>query len=236
MNPSDLHHLAGAYALDALDADERRAFEAHYPTCEICSREVVEFRETAAVLADEAAVPPPIDLKASILAEVAQTRQLPPVLPPQVDPGPTGRRRRRDIGTAIMAAAAAVLVVVAGALFALRGEPTDEVGDLLAAPDAEVTTLEGATGGLRIVWSPGLARVAVVGDGLEIAPSGLTYALWFLGPDGAAPAGLFEPDDDGTVRSVIAVGPGDPTAWGVTLEPDGGSPQPTGDVLYSGEL
>ena len=66
----DLHHLAAAYALDALEPDERAAFEAHYPSCEICSREVVEFRQTAAVLAAQTATPPPADLRAAVMAEV----------------------------------------------------------------------------------------------------------------------------------------------------------------------
>ena len=39
---ADLHHLAAAYALDALDDIERHEFERHYPTCDICSGEVEE--------------------------------------------------------------------------------------------------------------------------------------------------------------------------------------------------
>ena len=55
----DLHHLAAAYALDALDESQRAEFEAHYPTCEICSAEVAEFRDVAATLAAAEAVEPP---------------------------------------------------------------------------------------------------------------------------------------------------------------------------------
>ena len=42
----DLHHLAGAYTLDALDDDERRAFEEHYPTCDICRAEVEDIHQS----------------------------------------------------------------------------------------------------------------------------------------------------------------------------------------------
>jgi len=55
----DLHHLAAAYALNALDEIERGEFEAHYPTCSICSAEVADYRETAALLAEATATPPP---------------------------------------------------------------------------------------------------------------------------------------------------------------------------------
>lgn len=240
MNPSDLHHLAAAYSLDALDGDERRAFEAHYPSCEICSREVIEFRETAAVLANETALPPPVALKSAIMAEVAATRQLPPVVADQVTTI-TGRRdRRREWGRTVVATAAAVVLAVVGTVAVigltagLGGSGTDEVGDLLAAPDAAVASLEGEGGVLRVVWSPSRDQVAVVGDGVAGAGPGRTYALWFLGPDGAAPAGLFRPDSGGIVRTVLTVADADPDAWGVTIEPDGGSPQPTTEVLFSG--
>ena len=36
MTHPDLHTLTGAYALDALDPDERDAFEAHLPDCDPC--------------------------------------------------------------------------------------------------------------------------------------------------------------------------------------------------------
>ena len=52
MSDIDIHHLAAAYALDALDARERAAFEAHYPSCEVCRADVLEFRSTLAVVAE----------------------------------------------------------------------------------------------------------------------------------------------------------------------------------------
>ena len=42
----DIHQLAAAYALDAVDERERAEFEAHYPTCPVCRPEVAGFRET----------------------------------------------------------------------------------------------------------------------------------------------------------------------------------------------
>ena len=48
---SELHHLAGAYALDALEESERAAFEQHLASCDWCTVEVADFRATAAVLA-----------------------------------------------------------------------------------------------------------------------------------------------------------------------------------------
>ena len=51
MSDIDIHQLAAAYALDAVDERERAEFEAHYPTCPICRPEVAGFRETLSQVA-----------------------------------------------------------------------------------------------------------------------------------------------------------------------------------------
>ena len=57
---SDLHTLAGVYALDALDTGAELArFERHLSRCQSCTTEVRGFRETAARLGMAATLPPP---------------------------------------------------------------------------------------------------------------------------------------------------------------------------------
>ena len=57
---SDIHALSGAYAVDALDDDEREQFEQHLAVCPECRAEVRSFSETAALIAEtEAETPPP---------------------------------------------------------------------------------------------------------------------------------------------------------------------------------
>jgi anti-sigma-K factor RskA len=65
------HVLAGAYALDALDAAERARFERHLTTCRTCPDEVRGFAATATELGLAAAVTPPPALKGRVLADVA---------------------------------------------------------------------------------------------------------------------------------------------------------------------
>src|SRR5690348_1372714 len=72
---TDVHALAGAYALDALTEFERAAFTRHVAGCEACALEVAELAATAARLADLTAESPPPGLKASVLAEIARTPQ-----------------------------------------------------------------------------------------------------------------------------------------------------------------
>lgn len=236
MNQQDLHHLAAAYALDAVTPDERRAFQAHYPSCEICSREVAEFRETAAFLAAGASATPPPDLKERVMAEVANTHQLPVILPDKVIDLAEQRRTKSNLGAALIGAAAAAVVAVLGTVAALRtSSGADTISDLLATPDAVVTSLEGNEGTLRVVWSADRAELAVVGAELADPGPERAYELWFvLDAGGVAPAGLFHPDRDGTVETIINTTRADDIAgFGVTVEPEEGSPQPTSEIIFS---
>ena len=78
MSEMDIHKLTGAYAMDALDDLERARFEQHLATCEDCRAEVAELRETAALLSETVAVPPPAALRESVLAGISQVRPLAP--------------------------------------------------------------------------------------------------------------------------------------------------------------
>jgi anti-sigma factor RsiW len=73
------HTLTGSYALDALESPERERFERHLRHCPSCGAEVRGLRETAARLAQAAAVQPPAALREQVLAAAGRTRQLSPV-------------------------------------------------------------------------------------------------------------------------------------------------------------
>ncbi len=231
---ADLHHLSAAYALDALDDVERQRFENHYPTCDICSADVKDFRDVAAAMASSTATPAPAGLKASVMAEVNQTRQLSPLVPARASDS-----RRAVISKRAIAAAAAVLVLLAGVLAVTLPQNDPTFNDVAESADAVVTMLDplvdGQAGNLQIVWSDDLDQVAVIGSDLRDPGVGKAYALWFLLDDGVAPAGLFRPDD-GSVTIVLDVEDLDTMGWGITIEPAGGSDQPTTDVIFAGTL
>lgn len=85
-NVNDIHLLSGAYAVDALDNDERTAFKAHLETCSSCRVEVIGLREAAIAIAGVAPIEPPIELRSRLLAAVSQTRQLPPIVSEPAQP------------------------------------------------------------------------------------------------------------------------------------------------------
>ena len=231
----DLHHLAAAYALDALDETERREFEAHYPTCAICSAEVSDYRETAARLSELSATAPPPDLKDRLMAEIATTRQIAPIVPERiVDLAERKRRNQPRLRILALAAAAVVAVVgfVGGLQFADSGDDPDAV---LVAADAETLRLEGEAGSARVVWSPSEDRAVLIASDLGDPGTGMAYELWLIDADGPNPTGLFTPDGDGNATVELALGGRSPAAWGITIEPDTGSDQPTGDILLVAE-
>jgi anti-sigma-K factor RskA len=244
---ADLHHLAAAYSLNALDDVERTAYEEHYPSCEICAAEVHDFRSVASSLAASAATTPPPSLKASVLSEITQTRQLSPLVDRSspahsINPVQNAQPSRWQSagGRKIVLAAAAALVVLAGIAVALRPADTgDSFDEVVSSDDAVVLSLspssETQPGNLQVVWSNDLNQVAIIGSGLDDVDADQAYALWFLLDDGVAPAGLFRPEA-GTITTVLNVDDIDALGWGITIEPDTGSPQPTSDVIFAGSL
>ena len=234
MSDIEIHHLGAAYALDALDERERAAYEAHFATCEICRTDVREYRAAAADLATLTATPPPADVKARVMGEIATTRQLSP-LPPAVA-RLSDRRPSRGV-TAILAIAAAALFFVAGAVV-VGGGDDDSFGDQVAAmmedPTFQMVELGGdGEGSFKVAWTSDEA--AVIGGDLPEPGQDQRYELWMIDAAGAHAMHLLDPADGGTVQRTMPFD-GAPAGWGVTIEPAAGSEVPTEPVLFHAEV
>ncbi|MFJ3586757.1 anti-sigma factor [Streptomyces sp. NPDC090127] len=237
---SDAHTLAAAYALGALEPGERQDFDAHLQACEACRQEAAEFEATAARLAAAVSQPPPAAAKAQVLAAIEGVRQLPPripVLAPTHAPG--SLLRRRAVSLALAASVAAVALAGVAVWQTQNGQELrqqagqaqqqlDAVSTVLAAPDARAVHGRSANGALTtVVTSQRQNKAVFTASDLPAPAAGKTYQLW-LEHDGAMrPAGFI--DGDGTVA--LTGSPADAGAVGLTLEPAGGSPQPTTDPL-----
>lgn len=73
----DIHNLTGAYALDAMVAADRYAFEDHVVRCPTCTYEVREFREVAAHLAVAVARAPAAAVRERMLAGIEPSPKCP---------------------------------------------------------------------------------------------------------------------------------------------------------------
>ncbi|WP_327738723.1 anti-sigma factor [Streptomyces nojiriensis] len=234
---SDSHALTAAYALNALDAAEREPFTDHLSRCEECRLEVAGFQATAARLAAAVARPASAAMRQRTLAAVEGVRQLPPRSSTALSPvRPRGALRRKAAVFAVAASVAAAALFAGLAAWqnqesrhyeqrARRIEQRlDDVGTVLAAPDARAAHGRTSNGAAATVVSSALRNKAVfTAGGLPAPVAGTTYQLW-LDHDGTMrPAGFIH--RDGTV--LLDGGTADAAAVGLTLEPAGGSPQPT---------
>jgi anti-sigma-K factor RskA len=240
MTSPDIHALTGAYALDAVAGAERADFERHLAECDSCAQEVRELRETAARLAVAAAAPPPPMLKDRVLDEIRNVRQLPPdttVVP----------LRRRSVAQRLTAVAAAVFFVAAAGLGVVVVQKDNQLTEvqaqaaqlqeILSAPDGRLVTLEGsggASGTMKVAVSRQRDKMVLLSTDLANPPDGKTYQLWGLEGQSRKSMGLVTPDNGEVAQAVSGLGDADAVA--ITVEPDGGSRQPTEPPAMSAKL
>lgn len=229
--------LLGAYALDAVPEDERRLVEEHLAVCEACRREVMEHRETVALLSGGA--PAPVGVWDRISAE----------LEPEPPVSLEAQRAPRRIGrwaTGIAAAAAALTIVALGVKVVEQDRRLDRLAAAsedralaLAAeaalrdPAARLVTLrsaDDATSVEAVLLSDGTGYL--YRNDLPPLPSGRTYQLWALGEADPISTGVLGPKP-GVVA--FSVGPAI-TGLAITQEVAGGVVAPTSDPLVAGQL
>ena len=211
-----IHELTAGYALDALDDDERRAYEAHLDGCEYCREELASFwGVTSALAVGASGLEPSPQLRDRVLASVRTEPQTVVPLEP----------RRRRSATPVFAAIAAVAAVVAIGLglyaVSLSNDLNDTRAALAEAP--RVVPIEGADGRL-VVQADGRGWLAL--SGLPTAPAGKTYEVWVIEGETPRPAGLFAGAPSATLVKVERPVPAGAVV-AVTEEQAGGVAAPT---------
>ncbi len=227
MTEPDVHTLTGPYVLDALPDDERDRFEAHLAECTFCTTEVDELRAAAVKLATQVSTPPPPALKANVMSAIEHVRQLPPAVHSQ----PAVRRRFSRRSVLALAAAAAVVAASGGiAIDQYRDRTAAEQANrqmaaVLSQPDAR--TVHGAVQGggqATVVVSAKADKSVVVLRDLPKLPANRTWQLWMMDPaQNAHSVGLAT----GDLTQVIDGSTAGMATFGLTVEPNGGSPKPT---------
>ncbi|WP_105033437.1 anti-sigma factor [Cryobacterium aureum] len=141
----------------------------------------------------------------------------------------------------MLAAAAAVALFIGGSFFGqvlnsnqFESQQASGLAQINAADDSQraaTTTADGQEA--TLVWSNTLGISAVLVDKLPVLPSDQDYQLWYINGEGAASAGTFDSTGDGTAWRVLdgTMHAGDQV--GVTVEPNGGSDQPTTNPIVA---
>ena len=186
MAPEALHDLTPAYALDALDEAEERAYEAHLAGCAQCREELASLREAAGLLAYAVDAPaPPEALRGRILAQARAER-------PNVVPLRPRFIRATQVAAAVAACAAIGFagwsVHLQRAVDRVRSAQQDALG-VIAEPGTRQISLTGDHGALYV--SP-TGSAALVIARLDPAPSGKTYEAWVVENGKPKPAGTFD--------------------------------------------
>jgi anti-sigma-K factor RskA len=145
-------------------------------------------------------------------------------------------RRSSPMRWLVAAAAAAVLVIGGFAVWRSSetgsAPPPTVAEQVRSAPDAKTSSNVALPGGgtATVVRSPSLGKAVVITSDLPSAPAGKVYQLWLQDKSGHfTSAGLMAAAGDQTV--VLQGDAADAQAAGITVEPEGGSKQPTSSPI-----
>jgi anti-sigma-K factor RskA len=251
--------LAAAYALGALSAEETQRFEAFLATSPETQREVAEYRDVAALLAlDGEEAPPAGDLRDRVIARIGSQKS------GTLAPPGTRRFSKSPLVWGALAASLLAAVGLGAGLIGARGRIADLESALagqravlastqqklqereatlnsIFEPGVELFQLT-ATGdpepGIQIFWDRQRNRALAHGFKIKQVPEGRAYQLWFIKDGKPVPSVTFKPEPDGHVKvEKIAVPAGEGiSAAAITVEPEGGSPQPTSPIVLVGAL
>ena len=229
--------LAG-YALGSLEADEQIKVELHLEHCAECQAELARYQTVNNLLG--LAVPqhnPPAALKNRLLLQVETSQKA--SQKSSWRPQTLESRPRRVLVAWSIASAALVIVlgVVSLSLWRQIKAVQHPYGYSFNSV-ALVSPVEYSPASGVILISQDGARGAVVVDKLVVLDPGSQYQLWLIKDGERTSGGVFSVTRDG--YGVLQVESTLPLAsyqeFGITVEPAGGSPKPTGEKVLGGEL
>ena len=208
--------LIPAHAMRSLDPEDERVVATHLADCDRCRRMLADYESVSASLAYAAPreTPPP-ELRERLLASLEPVVEAPPAV--------VAEPRRTRFGWWPRVAAVAVPALAACVIGLL-------VWNVSLRDDLDSTKTSLASN--RAVYLNNVGNVVADSGGnltlyadLAPAPAGKTYEAWVIGSSGPIPAGTFDGGGTVVLDLTAQARPGDQIA--VTVEPAGGSKQPT---------
>jgi anti-sigma-K factor RskA len=232
--------LKVAYILGALPEEGRREFEEYLAEHPARQAEIDELSTVAGLLAlsPQEQEPPP-ELRRSIM-DVVQAE----AGRPRVESRSGVARMREFLGVRGLALGAAVSMLVIGLFFwnmVLQGELRDLRGQSQSMPPRQISRMvalkgpgaaHGAQAELMILHND---RAVLIAEDMPPVPEEKTFQIWVIEDNILKPSGLFEPKNEWV--AVIVENPLDEAdAIAVSVEPDGGSLEPTTDPMLTAKL
>lgn len=229
-DPHPIRDLLPGYSLGILDEEEKSGVKEHLAVCAACRAELASFREVTGMLA---AAAPRRDLPAGLEARIMRA----------VRGRSSAERpaRSRSPWPALTGIAAALAVTLgAGNLLQWTGVLSPSAP---GTPPRLATAVLSGTGSApeaygTIVLDPRDNKGVLAVTGLPALDQGRQYQLWLIRNGQRRSAGVFSPDSDGYGSMLLTVPADfrDFRSFGVSVEPRGGSPAPTGSAVLTGRL
>jgi len=228
--------LLPAYVLGGLEADEASHVERHLLSCLICRTKANALQNVTEQLSFAVpTVTPPSDLKNRLMQRVqaARLQQMPPSAP--------GRSWQERFLPVWGIASLALIVILAAFNLALwqrfnQLEVVTAPGGMVAIPLSGTGEAPSATGFI-IIGVDGRNGALVV-DRLPPLDNGQQYQLWLVRDGRIISGAVFSTDEEnyGGTRIEVSESLLEYSSVDVTIEPSGGSPQPTGAKVLGGPL
>ena len=231
-HPSD---LLAAYALGCLEADEHAMVDRHLQDCRKCRQTLVTYEEVSDQLVFGAPAQTPANhIKARLMAtiktppkDVTWLRKLMVSRPPV-------------FGAAVAAALVLVCVLVLSNILLWRQlnmERGTDGPDRMRLVWLQASDLSSSAHGAVIVGRQKKRALLIVRDLPPLAPA-YQYQLWLIKNGKRTNGGVFSVSEDGRGKLIIEID--QPIvnfdALGITIEPSGGSPGPTGNKVLGGKV
>lgn len=241
MNEYHVLELIPAYALDCLDEEERQMVWEHVKTCSRCQAELEGYRQVVEEL--PLAVPlstPPAALKTRLMQQVHAGASAKSAAE---QPLSLIERLRRVIMplSPLWSAVSLVLILVMGAGLLVQMQRNAQLENLIERPLRTIEMLGTENNpqaiGLIVISKDGEHGTIVV-DRMQALDDSQQYQLWLIKDGERVSGGVFSVDDKGYgAKWVSSAEPlASYEAFGVTIEPAGGSPGPTGARVLAGAI
>ena len=251
--------LIEAYALGALDPEERATLEAHLESgCAECSRALEEARWVTSQLAYLAPEAEPSGmLRGRLLEKIRFAAAREPAARPRTIPlwmwGAVAAALLFALYNALESERLVRVIQENHRSLAQKSEELKALRQELAAlarqeqiladPASLLIAMRAARKDLPALearWHRTLG-IVVTGQKLPLPPAGRTLQLWLVPKGGAKPLPslTLRPDAEGRFALLVEEPPGSPAgtvALAITEEPDGGSPQPTSAPVWQGAV
>lgn len=247
MKDEHIPELLPGYALDALEIEEQARVSRHLAGCSICQKELEQYRATVDYMSQ--AVPmavPTAGLRQRVVIKVNHaSRRRPALVPPepvQKNFWETFRSMFSNPARVAVFGLLTVLILILGINNLVLYQKINDLQTRVPGSNIRVIRLDGSTNapqtvGYMMIFSNENAGTLAVQEAPQLEP-GYQYQVWLILAGKRTSGGVFSVNENG--YGSLQISADQPLekfdSVGITIEPQGGSPAPTGSKILGGSL